>query len=94
MTIKTLPDITGDNAKHQLSSSDIHVRALYFGVIGGSCRVGDVNTSATQGVQITALRTLQVGPDPGDFGEVVSLDNVYAYVPSGSTLTISYATAP
>ncbi len=90
MQIYTLPDITGDNAAHQLSATSIGALAIYIAAVGGACRFGDSNVSATRGVNVPqndhAIDISAIGEIPLS----INLSKCYVYVPSGATATISY----
>ena len=96
MVVKTLPDIAGDNAAHQLTASLIYAKWVQFTAAGGtgSPRVGDANVSASRGLAVPSA-VASTSP-PVDFPIVsdpldnYALNSLYAYVPTGTTLTITY----
>ena len=97
MTVKTLPDIAGDNAVHQLSTTVVYAKWVQFSASGGASapRVGDSNVSSSRGLAVpsaTAATSPPVDfPIPSDPLESYTLNELYAYVPTGTTLTITYA---
>ena len=87
MTIYALPDITGDNATHVLA---IPVRAKWFGVTptGGAARIG-LNADSSHGQVIPQNAIFDAQPDGSDI--TANYFQVTLYVPSGTTVTASYA---
>lgn len=93
MTVLTIADIVGDAAKHQISATSINARSVIFSVTGsGAARVGDTNVSSSRGAAVSAGATpLVLAPNPGDLFDFYDLSQLFAFIPSGATLSISYA---
>lgn len=94
MTIKTIADISGDNAAHQIST-DVYAKARFvsFTVTGGVARIGDSNVSSSRGVAMAQNATYTLPTDGAENGfDGYALSQIYAYVPTGSTLSITYGT--
>jgi hypothetical protein len=92
INVSTIGDITGDNAKHQITASAVNARWVKFSATGGTARVGDTNVGAARGVNVPQNGTVEFPMSLNEF-DVYVLPQIYAYVPSGSTLQISYGGA-
>lgn len=92
MTVQTLADIAGDGAKHQLTTSLLTAKYVCFTATGGSTppRVGDTNVSASRGVAVPIAGPPVELPMPTDTFDVYSLNAIFAFVPNGTTLSITY----
>lgn len=89
MVIVELADIAGDNGVHQIATTGV-ARAVYFSIATGSGvpRIGSSTTSSSKGIGVpTAGLVLQ---EPTDLNDRWALSSIYAYVPSGTTLSVSY----
>lgn len=99
MNVTSIADISGDNAKHQISTTNVQAVWVAFTVVAASgvaaARVGDTNVSSSRGAAVVTNTRALVFP-PRDAGpgawDMYNLANLYAYVPSGVTLTITYGT--
>ena len=88
--MKTIADIAGNNAAHQLTSNaDIYATAVYLGATGGPARVGDANVGASRGASIEASSIFTLPPKPFAQG-TYQLSAIYVYIPIGTTLSITY----
>ncbi len=89
--LTSFPDFTGANATVQITPSNIQTCIVQVIVIGsGTARIGNSDTSSTLGLPLVAS-TNGAGmnlPYPGS--QCYQLSFLYAYVPSGVTLTVSY----
>ena len=90
MTVQTLADITGDNAKHQISTNGILARWVILGAVGGAVRFGDTNVSSSRGASIPSGATVLLPCLTADAWSGYNLSQMYAYVPNSATLTITY----
>lgn len=90
MTTVTIADIVGDNAKHRFAASPIRARRLFLTSLTGASRFGDINVAAACGVALPASIEVTISASDGDITDSIDLSAVYAYVPSGDTLTITY----
>jgi hypothetical protein len=92
MTIITIADLTASGAKVQISSTSVKVRWVKACVLGSSvtARFGDTNVSTGRGLAIpSGLAAITVvEPVAQDF-EPYDLSEMFAYLPSGATLTIT-----
>lgn len=93
MQLLDLPDIAGDNAVHALNTGVLYARFVKLSAVGGACRVGGSTVSASRGVQIPSGQTMDLELDGGDITETFCLNQISAYIPNGTTLTISYGAA-
>lgn len=98
MALHTPPDITGDNAVHNLGtlaqansySAPFTARSVQVVVVGsGTARLGDDQTSATRGIPIVAPNGAQFLPYVGE-NCFYSLGALYLYVPSGATASVAW----
>ncbi len=91
MQIISVADIIGGNAKVAiLATAGLKARFLLLTPLGGNCRVGDTNTSATQGAALIQNTTTVIPLDGADMPSTYALNSQFAYVPAGTTLTVSY----
>lgn len=92
MTINTLPDIAGTNTTVRLSSTPgKRARHVYLTSIGGLTRWGDSNTGVAQGNELPSGASVIIYANEADPTDLIDLYNLYVYVASGATLTVSYA---
>jgi len=93
MQIYSLPDIAGSNTTVEISATAIQARWVAFSA-NGSAHVGDSTASAAKGVVVNG--TVQSAPvivfsaNEADPTDRIDLSQIYAYVPTASTLHISY----
>lgn len=91
MTAQTIADISGGNAKVPLTATrGLRARSLYLTATGGTARWGDTNVGSARGnelVENVPTRIDQNGADPTD---ALDLTTFYLYVPSGTTVTVSW----
>lgn len=88
MKATTLPDITTSGSAVQVAASG-RARWVAFTALSDPVRVGDASVGAAQGVQVPSGQTV-VFPPSSDTNEVYSLANLYVYISSGGTLTVTY----
>ncbi len=90
MKLIALPDIAGANATVPLNGTSLEARFYKVSVLGGgTVRLGNGATS-TQGVAITsASGVVDIELDGSDPNEVFQMKADQAYVPTGTTLTVS-----
>lgn len=96
MQLYTIPDIQGTNAAVQLSTvnpatNPTKARFFVFCSQGGQAAIGDSNVAAARGAHLTASASF-VYPVPNVADPTVTYDisKIWAYVPAGTTLTITY----
>lgn len=90
MTIQTTADFAGANAKVQLfPTQGGRARRVYLGATGGTCRFGDTNVAAARGVSIPQNIVVVVEASDADVTDFIDLTTLYAYIPSGTTLTVT-----
>jgi hypothetical protein len=84
-------DVAGANLVVQIApGSVLQVRFVKLAVVGpGTVRVGDSKVSASQGVAVTSSDVFDIELDGGDLTETFAMAQIYAYIPSGTTLTIT-----
>lgn len=86
--MQTIADIAGDNAVHQIALSQ-QARWIQFTVTGtGTVRVGDSNVGASRGIPV-AGGSSWTSPTLERFARY-QVNEFYAYVPSGATLSVAY----
>lgn len=90
MVITSIADIAGDNAVHALGSSIQQARQLTLTAISGPARFGDASVGAAQGVELPTGIPVTFFANPADLNDFIQLSQAHAYIPSGTTLTISY----
>jgi hypothetical protein len=92
MTINTVADITGDNAKHAISATaNASARSLWLTAHGSSnARFGNVNVAAASGVQLTADVQSTFSANAADPTDWIDLTAAYVYVPAGTTVSITW----
>jgi len=100
MLVKELPDIVGANAVAPLYSGTgpLYARGVILTALGSSnATVGDSSVNSTNGVHIPNAASgglpleLPMHPDGGSSPAVLyDLTTVYVYVPSGTTVNVSY----
>lgn len=90
MQLVALPDIVGGNAAVALNSSLINARFYKVSVVGaGTVRIG-VGATIAKGTAITSSSgVVDIELDGSDPSEVFQLSAEQAYVPTGTTLTVS-----
>lgn len=91
MTIQTRADITGADAKVVIGTAGQAARRIFLTPTGGKCRFGDTSVSATRGVELNTDVETTVSANDSDISDRIDLTQVYAYVPSGTTLTVTWA---
>ena len=86
--MKTLADITGDNAVHQIFLPE-PARWVQVAVTGsGTVRLGDSTVSSTRGLPLVAGAG-QMLPSRGGLLRYQQ-EALYVYVPSGATVSVAY----
>jgi hypothetical protein len=91
--MQNLADIVGVNAVVQIASPNITARWVQFIVTGvGTVRVGGSSVSSTLGLPVAAGggMFLPVQSQDGSSTSPYSLAGLYAYVPTGATLSVAY----
>lgn len=85
--MKVIADISGNNAVHQISTdAQLMATAVYICAVGGPARLGGPTTDSSHGASLESGRMTILPPKfPG-----YRMAGLYAYVPNGTTLTISY----
>ena len=92
MILISFADIAGASATVQIAPGSVQqVRFIKVSVVGnGTVRIGDSNTTATKGLAVTSgSGVTDFELDGGDVTETFAMAQVYAYVPSGTTLTVT-----
>lgn len=95
-SIRTIADITGDAAAHQLSTTAISARWVLIVTLAANSavvRVGDVSTSTSRGAAVAAGGGLFFPPIAGTRQQPVlyDLSTIYYYAGSGDKITVVYA---
>ena len=88
MTITPLADLVGANSAVPLASAGIARQVMLTIATGtGSVRIGDSTVSSSKGASVpTTGLILTFSPF---LGETYSLNQIYAYIPTGTTLSVS-----
>ena len=90
--MNNLPDIVGTGTTVQIATPNITARWIQFIVSGtGTVRIGGSTVSATLGLPVPTgggffLPVQAVGHDTAPY----SLSGIYAYIPTGATLSVGY----
>jgi hypothetical protein len=90
MTLNTIADIAGDGAKHQIGPANAECRRLWLTSLTGTSRFGDTNVAAGRGVALTAGVECVFAASDSDTTDTIHLDQAFAFVPNGDTLTVSW----
>lgn len=91
MTIQTLPDFVGNNTAVVLAATG-RAKRIWLTSLSAGTRVGDANTGAARGVDIVQNVPFVLSASNADETDFLFLNQVYVYVPTGSTLTVTYGT--
>ncbi len=91
MQPQTAADISGDNAKHALGASGVYAAVIFLCATGGPARFGDINVGSSRGVELTPDVEVTIPQNTTDRPDRYDLGQCYVYVPSGTTLTYSWA---
>lgn len=91
MQIISIEDIAGDDVAHQVAALATQAKWIQWIVGGiGTVRIGDSHVSLTRGFPIPAGGG-EFFPPIAEIGERYSLNQIYYLIPTGATLSISYA---
>jgi hypothetical protein len=90
MQISTLADIAGASTTVPLTTGAAQARQLTLCAIGGTARFGDASVGAAQGVELPEGVPVTFGVNNGDRIDTMQLNQAHAYIPTGTTLTITY----
>ncbi len=88
MTLQSVSDIAGANAKVALGSGA--ARVIFITPTGGNARLGDTNVGSARGALLKQDVTVTLPEDVADRTASYDLAQVFAYVPSGTTLTVAW----
>jgi hypothetical protein len=90
MTVHTLPDIVGLSTA-PLAATQKRARWILFTATGSTAAsVADSTTDATHGSDLVPNVPVLYPENGADPTDTYKLDEMTAYVPSGTTLTITY----
>jgi hypothetical protein len=84
----TLPDITTTGSAVQVATVG-YAKWIQFTALTHDARVGDSNVGSARGASCPS-ETPVIWPVDTNQGELYSLADIYAYLPSGATLTVTY----
>lgn len=90
MQISTLADIAGSGATVPLTTGPAQARQLTLCAIGGTARFGDSSVAVAQGVELPSGIPVTFGVNNADRIDTMQLNQAHAYIPNGTTLTITY----
>jgi len=91
MTVHTIADIAGSGAAVRLvATPGLRARWILFCSETGISNVGDANVAAARGVDCPAAVPVLFPQNGADQTDAYDLYNTWAWVPNGSTLTITY----
>jgi hypothetical protein len=91
MQIYSIADIAGDNGVHAIGAATQQARALFLTAVGGTARFGDLaNVGAARGVELPDGVEVAIRSSEADKFDFIQLGEAAAYVPSGTTLTITF----
>lgn len=94
--IRTIADITGDAAAHQLSATSVRARWVLIVTLSTNSavvRVGDASTSASRGAAVAAGGGLMFPSIAGTLQQPVlyDLSTIYYYAANNDKITVVYA---
>lgn len=95
----TFPDFAGNGSVVQISpGANINARQVYVGCTGTNvvARFGDANVSSTRGLPISSGQVplvLESMVDAQGNSILIPLVDLYAYIPSNSSLQVAYEPA-
>lgn len=95
MQLYTAPDIIGANAAVPIiganwpAGNPKKARMIMWCSQGGQAAVGDSNVGAARGAHLTAAAQI-VWPESKDLTQTYDLTLMYAYVPTGTQLTMTF----
>ena len=93
MTVHTLPDIVGPStATFTIPAGQTNkARWIIFTASGSTAAVvGDSNSGAARGARLVPSIPITYPQNSCDVTDLYDLTNMTAYVPSGTTLTVTY----
>lgn len=92
MTITSRADIAGADAKVAISTTPgAQARSLWLTATGSSnARFGDTNITSARGIALTANVQSTFNANAGDPTDVIDLTTSYVYVPTGTTISVSW----
>lgn len=92
MTVQTVADIVGANTKVPIGAAGQRTRRLMITASGGAARFGDTNAAAARGLLLPQNVPVTISASDADRTDTMDLGSVYAYIPSGTTLTVAFLT--
>lgn len=90
MQISTLPDLAGGDATVALTSGAACARQITVCAVGGIARFGDASVAIARGVELPMGVPVTFRVNSDDPVDLIQLNQTHAYIPTGTTLTISY----
>lgn len=92
MTIHSVADIVGNSTAVQISATEgLRARRLFLcAQTTSNARFGDANVTATQGVELPKDTVVVISASDADPMDTIDLTKAYVYVPSGTTVTVTW----
>lgn len=90
MQPQTKADISGDDAKHALGSVGFYATLILLTASGGIARYGDTNVTSSRGVVLPEGVMVTIPQNTTDRPDVYDLSACFVYVPSGTTLSVTW----
>ena len=90
MTITTVADFTHSASAQPIATASQECRRLWLTALSIAARFGDVNVAAAQGIELAADRITTIAASDSDPTDTIHLDQCYLYVPSGSTVSVTW----
>ncbi|HXI42317.1 MAG TPA: hypothetical protein VNH83_20205 [Bryobacteraceae bacterium] len=91
MTVHTIADIVGSSTAVRLvATPGLRARWILFCSEVGVSNVGDANVSASRGVDLPAAVPVIFPQNGADQTDAYDLYNTWVFVPTSSTLTVTY----
>ena len=90
MTITTVADFTHSASAQPIATASQECRRLWLTALSIAARFGDGNVAATQGVELPVGIEVTIAASDSDPTDTIHLDQCYLYVPSGSTVSVTW----
>lgn len=90
--VKVLADIIGAAATVALTTDRSLIARgwVQVGIIGADGRVGDSNTTVARGIPVPDGGSTFLPAPPDSYTDAYVLADLYAYIPTGAKVTVSY----
>ena len=90
MTITTVADFTSGGSAQQIAAASKECRRLWLTATVAAARFGDASVASGQGVELPVGIEVTIAASDSDPTDTIHLDQCYLYVPSGSTVSVTW----